>query len=98
MIRHILLMSFNDGTSQEQITLLRDAFLYIPRRIEGVVSVEWGENDSPESKNAGYTHCVLMTFKDDNARQCYLPHPEHEALKLILRPLLRNIIVLDYAL
>lgn len=37
-----------------------------------------------------------MTFQDEQARQRYLPHPTHEALKAIFRPLLGNIVVLDY--
>ncbi|WP_374936606.1 Dabb family protein [Aeromonas sp. ASNIH6] len=32
------------------------------------------------------------------ARQRYLPHPDHDALKAIFRPVLERIIVLDYTL
>ncbi|EMR9966912.1 Dabb family protein [Escherichia coli] len=46
---------------------VREAFLSVPVRIQGVASVEWGENNSPEGKNAGYTHCVMMTFADEAA-------------------------------
>jgi len=96
MIRHILFITFTDSTLPEQILAVRTAFLQIPDRIEGVTSVEWGINDSPEEKNAGFTHCVLMTFEDETARQRYLPHPAHDDLKAIFRPILRDIIVLDY--
>ncbi|WP_139697534.1 Dabb family protein, partial [Aeromonas salmonicida] len=44
------------------------------------------------------THCVLMTFADERARQRYLPHPDHEALKQRFRPVLERIIVFDYTL
>ena len=40
----------------------------------------------------------LMTFTDEAARQRYLPHSEHDALKAIFRPVLERIIVLDYTL
>lgn len=96
MIRHILLITFTADASPTAIDQVRDAFLHIPEHIEGVLAVEWGVNDSPEGKSAGYTHCVLMTFQDEQARQRYLPHPKHEALKAIFRPLLGNIFVLDY--
>lgn len=96
MIRHILLITFTVDASPEAISQVREAFLLIPAHIEGVQAVEWGINDSPEGKNAGFTHCVLMTFQDEQARQRYLPHPKHEALKAIFRPVLNNIIVLDY--
>ncbi len=98
MIRHILFITFTDSALPEQILAVRTAFLEIPDRIEGVTGVEWGTNDSPEKKNAGFTHCVLMTFQDEAARQRYLPHPAHDDLKAIFRPILQDIIVLDYTL
>ena len=97
MIRHILLIAFNDATTTAQKASVKRAFLAIPAGIEGVESVEWGCNNSPEGKNAGFTHCVVMTFRDEAARQHYLPHPEHEKLKLIFRPVLQDIIVVDYS-
>ncbi|WP_373224945.1 Dabb family protein [Enterobacter cloacae complex sp. ESBL7] len=98
MIRHILLITFTDSAQPEQIQAVRQAFLQIPDRIEGVTNVEWGINNSPEGKNSGFTHCVLMTFADEAARKRYLPHPAHDDLKTIFRPILREIIVLDYTM
>ncbi len=98
MIRHILFITFTDSALSEQILAVRTAFLQIPDLIDGITGVEWGINNSPEGKNSGFTHCVLMTFADEAARQRYLPHPAHEALKTIFRPILRDIIVLDYTL
>lgn len=98
MIRHILLIRFTAEATTAQIASVREAFLSVPVRIQGVASVEWGENNSPEGKNAGYTHCVMMTFVNEAVRQRYLPHPEHEALKNIFRPILNDIIVFDYDL
>ena len=98
MIRHILFITLTDDASPEQINAVRQAFLHIPKLVEGVISVEWGINDSPEAKNAGFTHCVLMTFADEAARQRYLPHPAHDALKSIFRLVLQDIVVLDFTL
>jgi len=96
MIRHILLIKFKECSEASEIMKLRALFESMPDKIEGVVSVEWGVNDSPEGKNQGYTHSVLMTFTDEKGRSHYLPHPEHEALKEVFRPLLEDIIVFDY--
>lgn len=96
MIRHILLIKFKDSAEPSAIEHLRALFDAIPSNIEGVDAVEWGLNDSPENKNQGYTHSVLMTFSDEAGRQAYLPHPEHEALKEVFGPLLEDIIVFDY--
>lgn len=96
MIRHILLIKFKDSAKRPQIDELQAFFDAMPNKVDGVVSVEWGINDSPEHKNKGYTHSVLMTFSDEKGRQNYLPHPEHEALKDIFIPLLEDIVVFDY--
>ncbi|MEB7884032.1 Dabb family protein [Serratia fonticola] len=98
MIRHILFIAFHLSTPPQQIEAVRHAFLSIPQQIDGVLDVEWGQNDSPEGKNGGFSHCVLMTFADEAARRRYLPHPAHEALKGIFKPVLKDIIVLDYIL
>ncbi|GAL21185.1 stress responsive alpha-beta barrel domain protein Dabb [Vibrio maritimus] len=39
-----------------------------------------------------------MTFRDEAGRQNYLPHPEHNALKKVFRPILEDIVVFDYSL
>ncbi|EGM2029599.1 Dabb family protein [Salmonella enterica] len=96
MIRHILLVKFKLEATVEQILDVRKHFLKIPFLIHGIESVEWGENNSPEGKNEGYTHCIFMTFRDELARQQYLPHEEHIKLKNIFRPIIQSIIVFDY--
>ena len=98
MIRHVLLIRFKPGTPPQSIERIRAAFKSMQSRVDGVVDVEWGENDSPENKSKGFTHCILMTFADENARNNYLPHPQHSALKEIFDPILEDIIVLDYGL
>ncbi|MDG3085402.1 Dabb family protein [Vibrio hannami] len=96
VIRHILLIKFKETAPQQEIEKLEGLFIDMPDKVEGVVSVEWGINDSPENKNKDYTHTVFMTFADEAGRQNYLPHPEHNALKQVFRPLLEDIIVFDY--
>lgn len=96
MIRHILLIKFKEVSASSDIEKIQNLFMAIPEKVEGVVSVEWGKNDSPEGKNQGYTHSVLMTFADEAGRKNYLPHPEHEALKQVFGPLLDDIVVFDY--
>lgn len=98
MIRHILLIRFKSEADNQAINAVKAAFMAIPSKIEGVEAVEWGENDSPEDKNRGFTHGVMMTFADEAGRARYLPHPEHQSLVAIFRPVLDDIIVFDYSL
>lgn len=96
MIRHVLFIQFKPEILSVDIDIVRILFLDVRNKIEGILDVEWGENNSPEMKSAGYTHCVFMTFLDETARQRYLPHSVHEELKEIFKPLVQDIIVLDY--
>lgn len=96
MIRHILLIKFKQSADASKIEEIKALFESMPEKVEGVTSVEWGINDSPENKNQGYTHSVLLNFANEAARQHYLPHPEHEALKEVFIPLLDDIVVFDY--
>ncbi len=98
MIRHILFIKFNNTADAGKINGVQALFESMADKIEGVESVEWGVNDSPEGLNKGFTHSVLMTFADEAARQRYLPHPEHEALKRVFVPLVEDIVVFDYSL
>ncbi len=96
MIRHILLIKFKSTATTNEINELRASFKSMPSKIDGVHSVEWGLNNSPEGKNKGYTHIVLMNFEDETGRENYLPHPEHDELKKIFRPILEDLVVFDY--
>ncbi|WP_061035399.1 MULTISPECIES: Dabb family protein [Vibrio] len=96
MVRHILLIKFKASAASDKIQQLRALFEAMPTKVEGVTDVEWGLNNSPEGKNKDYTHAVMMTFADEAGRQNYLPHPEHDVLKEVFRPLLEDIIVFDY--
>ncbi|MCG3863977.1 MULTISPECIES: Dabb family protein [unclassified Photobacterium] len=96
MIRHILLIKFKDIAAPSDINQVKDLFEAIPNKINGVISVEWGINNSPENLAKGYTHSVFMTFKKEDDRQRYLPHPEHDALKATFLPLIEDLVVFDY--
>ena len=96
MIRHILLIKFKSTAKTNEINELKASFESMPLKVEGVHSVEWGLNDSPEGKNKSYTHAVLMNFVDDAGRNNYLPHPEHGELKKLFRPILDDLVVFDY--
>ena len=96
MIRHIILIKFKATIAVEEIKSLQAKFESMPSKIEGVHSVEWGLNNSPEGKNKGYTYAVLMNFVDNAGRDNYLPHPEHDKLKTLFSPMLEDLVVFDY--
>ncbi|MDO1502682.1 Dabb family protein [Winogradskyella maritima] len=41
---------------------------------------EWGTNNSPEGLDKGFTHAFFLTFKSEEDRAIYLPHPDTKHL------------------
>lgn len=96
VIRHAVFFSFKEESSPEDVQGVVDAFRALPSKIDAIIDFSWGENNSPEGKNDGFTHCFLLTFKDDEGRKAYLPHPEHKAFGDVLRPHMKDVFVIDW--
>ena len=97
-IRHIVCLKFIEEASLEQIGEIEKKFPALQDSIPGIVSIEWGTNNSPEGLNKAFTHCFIITFTDEKARSNYLPHPDHQAFVDILKPLLDDVFVIDFNL
>ena len=77
IVRHILLFRFKAATTEAQINTMVTVFREMTGKIPGIVSFEFGANNSPEGFNRGMTHALMVTFVNAQARDAYLPHPEH---------------------
>jgi hypothetical protein len=95
-LRHVVLFKFKDGTSQEDVKKVEQAFRELPSKITEIKGFEWGTNNSPENLNQGFTHCFFLTFDSEKGREIYLPHPAHKAFGEVLRPHLDKVLVIDY--
>jgi hypothetical protein len=95
-VKHIVLVKFKDGTSEEQITQLFDELLDSTEVIPGIEDYVSGAHSSPENLNHGYTHGFIMTFADASARDSFLPHPENERVKALMTPHVDSMIVVDF--
>ena len=99
MIQHIVLLKLKPGTTTAQKNALLEGLVALQRddKIPGIVSITGGDNISPEGKAHGFDWGFVMTFADADARDAYLPHPEHKALgQNLLRPIVDDVLVLDY--
>ncbi|MGB6223616.1 Dabb family protein [Haloferula sp.] len=94
--RHVVLLSFKEDATAEDITKIEKAFAALPDQIEAIQDFEWGTNVSPEGKAKGFTHCFLVTFKDKAGLEVYLPHQAHKDFVTILKPSLEDVLVIDY--
>lgn len=95
-LRHIVMFKFKETSSNLDIKKIENAFVELPNKIKEIKSFEWGLNNSPENLNKGFTHSFLVTFDSEKDREIYLPHPDHVAFVAILKPHLKDVMVLDY--
>lgn len=77
-VKHVVVFKYKPSATPEQIEQVTTAFKALKDKIPGVVSFEYGTNNSPEKLNKGFTHVYLLTFTDAAARDAYLPHAEHK--------------------
>ena len=95
-IRHIVCLKFLEETTADEIAEIEKRFPKLQESIDGIVSIEWGTNNSPEGLNKGFTHCFIVTFRNDAARDAYLPHLKHQAFVDVLKPMIEDVFVFDY--
>lgn len=98
-VRHIVVFKYKAGATDAQIAEVTKAFGALKKVVPGIISFEHGINDSPEKKNLGFTHVYQVTFENAQARDNYLPHPEHKKFGQLLQKLdiLEDLFVVDYS-
>ena len=96
LLRHVVLFTFQDDATPEQVDEIVKAFGELPKKIKQIHAYEWGQNNSPEGLNKTHTHCFLVTFKSEADRDAYLPHPAHKEFVAKLKPILKDVTVVDY--
>ncbi|MBB5700319.1 hypothetical protein FHS76_000157 [Ochrobactrum daejeonense] len=77
VIRHIVLIKFRPELGPDEIAARLDAVVALKDRIDGIVAITTGANNSPERLEKGFRHGFVVDFADSAARDAYLPHPAH---------------------
>ena len=96
MIKHIVLLKFKDGVTDDQIDRIFQELAALQDLIPGMTDYIAGPYSSDEGLNQGYTHGFIMTFETPEARDTYLPHPEHERVKAQAIPHLDQVVAFDF--
>ncbi len=96
VLRHVVLFAWQDDTSAAKIQEIEEAFTALPDKVAEIAAFEWGTDVSVENLAQGYTHAFLVTFKDEKAREAYLPHPDHQAFVTLIKPHMEKVLVIDY--
>jgi len=97
-VRHVVVFKYKEDAPQSKIKQVNDSFRDLQDKIPGIVDFEYGINNSPEGKDQGFSHVYLLTFESAEARDNYLPHPEHKKFGQLLGSLdiLEDVFVVDY--
>jgi len=96
VLRHMVLYKFKESATPQQIQEVVDAFSALPKKIDTITGFEKGTNVSTENKSEGFTHCFVVTFKDEARRDAYLKHPAHDDYVKVVRDRREKVIVFDY--
>ena len=95
MIEHIVLFRWTEGASQEAINNVMIELRQLKNKIPGIVDLSCGTNFCDRAK--GYTHGLVVRFKDRAALDTYGPHPEHQrVVKNFITPIRADVLALDY--
>jgi quinol monooxygenase YgiN len=95
-LRHLVLLRFKADAGVDAVADIERAFVALQGQIDGVRDIEWGTDVSPEGLAKGYTHAFMLSFDDAAARDAYLPHSAHQGFVAQLKPLLDDVLVIDY--
>jgi hypothetical protein len=96
VLRHAVFFKFKETASEADVQKVVEAFAALPDKIDSIIDFEWGERSSGDGISGGFTHCFLLTFKNEAGREKYLPHPDHKAFGAMLGPHLDDVFVIDY--
>jgi hypothetical protein len=93
-------MKCKPEASNAQIAEVFAALADLKDTIPGILAFEGGEDNSVEEKNQGYTHGFTMDFADEQVRDIYLPHPEHQKVVAKIRNIIdrssESVLVMDF--
>ena len=90
------LLKFKPEVTTDKIDYLFNQLAQLKQLIPGIIYFSGGCYSSDEGLNKDFKHGFLTTFESIEARDIYLPHPEHERVKAEILPCIDDIIVFDF--
>lgn len=72
MFRHVVLYTYKEDISKQEIKKIYDQLDVISSRLNGRLNYTWGEYDSSEGRNKNYTHAIVVDFLNEQSRDAFL--------------------------
>jgi hypothetical protein len=96
LLRHIVMYKFKADVTPAQLQEVIDSFAGLPKKIDAIADFEHGPNVSKEGKSEGFTHCFVVSFRDEKGLETYLAHPAHADYVQVVKDRREKVVVFDY--
>ncbi len=96
LLRHHVYFKFEDDVTPAQKDEINQAFSELKNQIPEIVEFECGINNSPEGLSNDFTHGYTVSFRTEQHRDAYLPHPAHQEFVKLVDGRLAGVFVVDY--
>ncbi|ESW78889.1 stress responsive protein [Mesorhizobium sp. LSJC285A00] len=78
MIRHCVFVRFRSDVPATERTAIHDDLEALRSVVDGMDTVHFSTNVSPEPFARGFSHAFTIDFRDAAARDAYLVHEAHQ--------------------
>ena len=95
VLRHVVTFQFKEEITPARRDQAIKDFLALKDEIPEIKSFEGGKDISVEGLNKEFTHCFILSFENEAARDIYIPHPAHKKLAEKNKPLMQDLVVVD---
>lgn len=95
-LRHVVAFKYKPGTSLEQMKKVTADFHALKQKVPEIIEFEGGPDIHFQEKKGKFTHCFIVTVKDEEDLAAYGKHPDHQAFSQSVDPLLEEVMVVDY--
>lgn len=95
VLKHVVALKFKDDITAGRKAQAIQNFWDLKDEIPEIKEFEGGKDFSVEGLDKGFTHCFILTFESEAARDIYLPHPAHIRVAEQNKPMLSDLLVLD---
>jgi len=96
MIKHVVLLTWKEGVSQEQIDAVTVEFRALGEEIGEVSGYEFGQDARIYRGNADYA--LVAEFKNEEDLKAYVVHPRHqELLARVTGPILKSFLSVQFS-
>lgn len=95
-LRHVVAFKFKPEVSAARMQQATTDFWALKAKVPQIIEFEGGPDVAFQKKTGKFTHCFVVTVKDEKDLAAYGVHPDHKAFSQSVDPLLAEVMVVDY--